>query len=183
MEHEHITRALRSIDITADEIHNYRRGLAQRLPERSAFIGFRPGMMVGIGLAICGILAWWSFSVPQSNVFQQLDLAEIGDMVQDPGHVQVLHQQAQAAMQNELEPGRANAAFVYFLLEPELSTSDVVDQLQREPRPEFRAAYLEHLLDRHERPIIHEDELETILEKEIDKTCRKLLQIMLNQWV
>jgi len=188
MEKQLIKKELSSIDTTQEEMDSYRRNLIlplrrkgfglDRLSEFAVHI-FK-ARFLWLSVPVTAILLFVIFTWPQGVSFKQESLDELYQLVLQSEPQRNLEKQAQSAMQKGNELERLNAAMVYCMLVPSNEAQTIaIEHLEKEKRPEFRAIYLEYILDSSENLPLTISKVEQLCELETDPHCMKLFKILL----
>jgi hypothetical protein len=176
MENEPLRDILKTIEADEAELQRYRTRLGPKLRQRQR-IYWRPliGVAVTAAVTIWIFLAW-----PRQIIFSPLSLDQVQEMARTSSAEIV--EKARILAREGKEETRWNANMLLCLVETKDRAAECAGRgLEEDPRPEFRASYLELLLDTADERQYSTTEIERSLDREGDSTCivlyRELLRI------
>ena len=172
-EQPNIRQILSSIETDPAEMARFRQNTAALLAAGAPRRRFSGGWwFAAAGLAAVLVLGW--FFRPGDPVFRVEPLEELCDLVRRH-QSDSLRRAAYGYLRKGTERQRENANMVLCLLEPDESGLARASQgLSLDPRPEFRAFYLEFLLDHTDDRRLNLDLLDTLMDGEQDTYCLHL---------
>ncbi|NLT68386.1 MAG: hypothetical protein GXX84_17450 [Acidobacteria bacterium] len=171
MANESLNDLFEGIEATEAEMERYRARLAQRLtqPRRSRFI-------LPVGMAAAAAFALLLFILaPRHDEFSQPTLEQVRNLAihKSPDRISVARKLAESDQSNV----RWNAIMFLTLTESgDTALQYAVRGILEDPRPEFRAAYLEYFLDAEDHHRFSMREIELMMDLEYDSTCLYLFQ-------
>jgi hypothetical protein len=174
MADESLKDVLQTIEADETEMQRYRARLAPKLRRRSSFYWLAP-----IGVATAAAVAVWIFMVwPRQIIFSPLSLDQVHAMA-SKSSPEILEKARTLAGEGKGE-ARWNANMLLCLVETEDRVVACAGRgIEEDPRPEFRASYLELLLDRADEHQYNTTEIERNMDREEDSVCMALYQELL----
>ena len=171
MADESLKRLLKTIETEEAEMQRYRARLAPRLRRRPRFTWLIPiGVTATAALAFLLFLAW-----PRQITFSPLDMDQVRAMARDSSPE--VREQARTAAREGKGESRWNANMLLCLVETKDTAAGYAGRgLDEDPRPEFRAAYLEFLLDNADEHRYDAAEIESLMDRENDSICISLFR-------
>ena len=171
MADESLKRLLKTIETEEAEMQRYRARLAPRLRRRPRFTWLIPiGVAATAALAFLLFLAW-----PRQITFSPLDMDQVRAMARDSSPE--VREQARTAAREGKGESRWNANMLLYLVETKDKAAGHAGRgLEEDPRPEFRAAYLEFLLDNADEHRYDAAGIENLMDRENDSICISLFR-------
>jgi hypothetical protein len=176
---------LQQVEAGAPEVADYRRRLAARLDaaDRQWYLMRRPLLLVSgaAALAVVAVVITLAFLMPRATppALPQLELAELEALAATPSAEIVTRARVLLAARQPRD--RCNALMLLCLTEPdERAVRYAAQGVQEDPRPEFRFFYLELLLDRADEYPYNLDLIEKLMDREPDRSCRRMLRSLLH---
>ena len=188
MERDLIKKELSCVQAKPEEMDLFRENLKRKLEQRhKGWTVFPPNFGIKLDLRlfwlavpITSVLLLTLYILPERVNFKQVSLDEIQQLVFQAQDQDTLKKQANLAMRKGTELERMNATLVLCLLLPaNQSKSIIMNGIEKETRPEFRAVYLEYLLDFAEQFPLSQSKVEQLIDSETDPHCQRLYKIML----
>jgi len=158
------------------EMAVYRRNLKAKLSARhgSRRIWF---YVFGLTALAAGLLLFWLPRTSGDLFDGSLEELQVLAASED---VDSLTSQARRQMESDTLPRQLNAsAFLCLVLPYQDAVPVAASALQKDPRPKFRAFYLETLLDEADEYQINVDMVEKLMEGEEDELCVRLYSVLL----
>jgi len=169
---------IRRIDASEAEMARYRHGLAARLDQRAARRRFAPWPW--LMAAAAAVLIFALLPAEESPFAAPRELAELEALVQQSGDAEALRRQATRQANAGKGWTRWNAMMTLCLLQPDGDAiQTAADAVLEEPRPEFRAYYLEYLLDFVDERPLNAALIEDVMARETDPLCFDLFEALL----
>lgn len=178
-EHE-LRDALRGLEPTAEELARHRAALAERLDERRRFGRVGRWSIAAAAAVLLAVSSLILLRAPDPS-FQQETLSEVRGLVASTARPEELAVAAARAQASGSGLAPHNGRMVRVLaLAPEATVGEAAEGAVLDPRPEFRAYYLEWLLDRADGATIDPEEVAVLLDREGDPLCVALLEELLD---
>ena len=174
MANESLRDVLESIEADETEMQRYRSRLAPKLCRRPRFYWLAP-----IGVAAAAAMAFWIFLAwPRQINFSPLSLDQVHTMARRSSP-EIL-EKARTLVREGKGEARWNANMLLCLVDPKDRAVEYAGRgLEEDPRPEFRASYLEFLLDQADERQYDTADIERNLDREEDSICIALYQELL----
>jgi hypothetical protein len=174
MADESLSDVLKTIEADEAEMQRYRARLAPKLCRRPRFYWLAP-----IGVAAAAAVAFWIFLAwPRQINFSPLGLDQVHVMA-SRSSPEILETARTLAREGKGE-ARWNANMLLCLVETKDRAVEYAGRgLEEDPRPEFRASYLEFLLDEADEHQYNTTEIERNMDREEDSFCITLYQELL----
>ena len=159
------------------EMTAYRDRLAEHLPKRhSGWLRF--GFPAGLALVASAATLWLIFQPQQ--MWSQNDIDQLQQMVADSSNLDRLRAQAQRVRAEGAGLAHWNAGLVLCMTLPtDEGVWIAAEALQDDPRPQFRAYYLEFLLDYADEYQFNAAKIEALMDDEVDTLCLHLFRHLL----
>ncbi len=174
MADESLRSVLKTIEADEAEMQRYRARLAPKLRRRPHF-----HWLVPIGAAASAAVALWIFLAwPRQINFSPLSLDQVHAMA-GKSSPEILEKARVLAREGRGE-ARWNANMLLCLVETKDKAVEYAGRgLEEDPRPDFRASYLEFLLDQADENQYDAAEIERNMDREEDTICIALYQELL----
>ena len=168
-----LKRDFEHIKIEDGELDAYRVELAENLPKK---LSYPPKILLLVPLAAAMLMY---LTIPDTH-FRQDTPEQIVALVENAEDPVRLGRRALQRFQDPDQQEHLNAIAVLTLTQiPEQAIEMAATGLQEDPRPQFRAFYLEFLLDNADEHIYNLDMLEAMIDKENDPLCLDLFDDLL----
>ena len=173
---DNLKKVYQGIETNERELAAYRTRLAQRLIAERGW--FRPWLLLPATVIMASVFFWLFYPGPG---FPQHSPEQIQDLVTH-GDSERLRDQARNILAAKSDTrNRLNALMVLCLVEEkEEAVRSAAQGLLIDPRPEFRAFYLEYLLDQADEYQFNLPLIEDRMDSETDKLCFRLFRQLLH---
>lgn len=172
-----LSAILEDMSATESEMERYRDRLAKHLSSPRKSFAMR-WLRVWIPLAATALLFWFLLAPPRSFGPESLD--GLRTWVETQHDSAVLLDKADELSRTGRGTVRLNAMMVQCLLNTGEDAMQVAaEALTEEKRPEFRALYLEVLLDHADEYAFNPEFVEQLIDREHDPVCLRLMKELL----
>lgn len=169
---------LQDLEATPREMAVYREKLSHNLMQKTTG---RSTRILWPVVAIAAVLLVGFLLFPRSKMpFDELSLESVQLLV-ETSEMRELSERARAQVRSENGWSKLNAYTILCMTLPAQEAIPFAGQaLEEDPRPEFRAFYLEFLLDTADENLINSERVEALMDDEENELCLRLLHDLLN---
>ena len=196
MEHRHLSGLYRDIDVSEAELEASRARLQRSVSQGEQAQGmpwvrrmkkllpvpeiWSPSLRLAVPVAASLLLAVMFVQIFRPGGLESFELAELEAFVARHGDHSSLYRKAQALQQSASDMERLNGLYILSALGSEEENILASAQgLLEDPRPEFRAYYLDYLITYADEAYYDIDYLEALMDRESDPECLLLFEELL----
>ena len=178
-DHDDLKKLYVAIETDDAEMLRFRSRLGAKLREPAPKSSAWKWLWVGSPLLV-GLAAWILIVTLPSDI-EQSSLQQLQSIVAASSDLGELREQAQSLQSSGDEHASLDADMLLCLAHPDgLALQVAARGAIRDPRPEFRAFYVEYLLDHADSYQLNIEQVETAMDKEIDPLSLELYARLLN---